>query len=68
MDLTVGVLKVLSIVAQVDSSVLMKILSKFPINIIQTASAHLLLPSNNGIDVDLLLSEYTGGINKLYLE
>ena len=56
MDLPVGVLKWLSIVVQVDSSVLMKLVAMPPLDIIQASTAHLLFPSSNGIDVDLLLS------------
>ena len=56
MYLPVRVMKALMIVAQVYSSVRMKLVSIPPIIIIQAAAANILFPSRNGIDVDLLLS------------
>ena len=55
-DLPVRILKALSILAQVDSSVLMKVVDMPPINIIHAAAAHLMFPVINGIVVYLLLS------------
>ena len=38
-----------------------------PLKTIQTAYAHRLVPSSHGADVNILISEFTSGINKLYL-
>ena len=68
MYLPVGFLKALSIVAYVDSSVLTKLVAMPPTKIIQSDSANILVPSSNGIDVDIIISEYTASIKKLYLQ
>ena len=65
--LPVGFLKAISIVTQVYFSVLMKLVLMPLLNIIQLSAADLLFLSSNGIYVDLLLSQYTGGIEKLSL-
>ena len=67
MDLSVGVMNVLSVVAQVDYSVLIKLVAMPPLKIIQSVVAHILFPSINGIDLDMFLSACTGVINKLSL-